>query len=933
MPLDSHESLQRVQEGDTLALNDFKGLCRSIYKECFPSLLRDAEDLTHDIYIKIKELNDKDLAKIEYPSSWLYRVVWNHCSDKIDKQKRNELCDPHKLDELFDGAKRAEDYPPAADVCIEHIAEEYRKKTIRNAIERLPKELDRIIITIGLEEKLKDKEILEELKRLHYQGIIKKVPPSEGAITTKRSRLRADLRKIILEENDLEEIKANLRSLELPPPVEQEIMRRIPKEIMRQIPNGSLNSAPTPSKPLGPWIIGDSIAIGFALLIGPGIGQPIAFQPPDSPNALEWVGRVEPVDAPVVKKSSSKLSQINQARGSGEGESENGNQENDSVQKTAADSQNNTTSDNIDWTQVGGPDGGMVKALHTTPEGTLFAGTVTGGIFCSTDGGETWAPASEGLRVSPNNGPPDIIVLTQEGNTLYAGTGSDLFYSTNGGDSWQQVTHFRGDRRISGIAIIDDTVYIGHKQSVFFSNDNGESWTLIDKGLTGQGEPRLSVSGMTLFAQMERHVFHLKAGEKSWTKLAVVDPSQKKVVDSDITKFAISGETIYAATADGDLFRSTNMGSSWKSIKPKGMQGFDGKLAALGNMVFYIGSNSANGRVFRSTNSGNSWTMLNTNLTNQAILSTEVLSEKTLYVGTFKGVFRSTDGGESWIKTSTGIINTWIRKLVFVKNVLYALTFDSIVKSADGGNSWVPVNEELIASDVATLAVSGEELYVATDSRIYRLAEDGNSWLPIQTNMQSSNGRISVVSQLVFNEDTFYIVAGRERLYRWRMGEDLWTDLGLEVSYLTDLAVSDRTVYVGSDDGKLFCSFDEGETWTDVSQNLPNPTQETGFSDLVFVGETIYARSRDRVFRSRDGGETWTSINTGLPDGYIDMQLVDGTTLYGTNSHGIFRLTHESDSWERIAPTHHQVMALAFDGTTFYAGTLRQGVYRLSLEE
>ena len=105
--------------------------------------------------------------------------------------------------------------------------------------------------------------------------------------------------------------------------------------------------------------------------------------------------------------------------------------------------------------------------------------------------------------------------------------------------------------------------------------------------------------------------------------------------------------------------------------------------------------------------------------------------------------------------------------------------------------------------------------------------------------------------------------------------------------------MSGRTVYLNPANRKLFRSFDEGETWTDVSQNLLNRTQKTGSYDLAFVGETIYAESGDGIFRSRDGGETWRSIIAGLPDGYIEMQLVDGTTLYGTSSHGIFRLTQE----------------------------------------
>ena len=146
--------------------------------------------------------------------------------------------------------------------------------------------------------------------------------------------------------------------------------------------------------------------------------------------------------------------------------------------------------------------------------------------------------------------------------------------------------------------------------------------------------------------------------------------------------------------------------------------------------------------------------------------------------------------------------------------------------------------------------------------------------------------------------------------------------------------MSGRTVYISATRGKLLRSVDEGDTWTEVSQNLPNWDQEIGTYDLAFIGETIYAKAGSGGGRSTDGGETWTPIIVaGLPGGYIEMQLVDGTTLYGTSSHGVFRLTHGSDSWEQVAPTERDIMSLAYDGTTFYIGTHAEGVFRLSLEE
>ena len=910
MALHDAELIQRTLAGDESAfgflVDKYKG---SVHALAYRKLgdFHTAEEITQDTFLKAyqKLSTLKDPARLP---GWLYVIAARCC---ISWLRRNRL-----QTESFDSVKKQINAHSWAKYADARLREE-----VHNALESLP-ESERTVLT------------LYYMAGMTCEEIGRFIGTSCGAIRDRLYRARLRLKE------ELTMIEETLRGFQLPPSLTQEIMRRIP--------NGSLNSAPTTSKPLAPWIAAASLAM-VALFIGLGIRQVGTFQLPYSFDAPESATMVEIVDAPIIEMPLLKFSRVNRAGGVDGGKTRNGNQENDSGQGAAADAQNDIASDKSGWRQTGGPYGGTIISLHATPEGILFAGTNGGGIFRSTDGGETWVSASEGLHVYENNMLPVIFALAQKGNTLYAGTNGDLFYSINGGDSWQHLAHFQGEIGISGIAFIGDTIYIGrHKEGVFFSNDNGKSWTQIDSGLTDRLGPSLTASETILFAKTQRQIFRLKAGEKSWTKLIIKDPSKRDAV-SDITKFVVSDEVVYAA-ADGGLFRSTNMGNSWKSIKPEAMQHFYGELAAVGNTAFYIGSGFADGRVFRSIDAGNSWTMsTTTSLTDQTILSIVALSEKVLYVGTVDGVFRSMDSGESWTKINTGIINTHIEDLVFFKNALYAITGDGIVKSADGGNSWVPMNEGLVASDEGVLTVSGGKLYTATNetnyglnpstSGIYSLADDGNSWIPVQTNMESANNRIYVVNQLAISRETFYIVGqmgGKEWLYRWRVGEDLWTQLMPQQDLFGwgALAVSGRTVYISAVRGKLFRSVDEGDTWTEASQNLPNWSQEIGAYDLAFAGETIYAKAGSRGGRSTDDGETWTPIIVaGLPGGYIEMQLVDGTTLYGTSSHGVFRLTHGSDSWEQIAPIQHNIMSLAFDGTTFYIGTNAEGVFRLSLDE
>ena len=896
------ELIQRTLAGDESAfgflVDKYKG---SVHALAYRKLgdFHIAEDITQDTFLKAYQ----KLSTLKDPGrfpGWLYVIAARCCISWL-RQNRVQT-------ESLDSVKGEMDTQSWTKYTDARLREE-----VHNALESLP-ESERTVLT------------LYYMAGMTSEEIGRFIGTSCGAIRDRLYRARMHLKE------ELTMIEQTLGGFQLPPSFTQEIMRRIP--------NGSLSPTPTTSKPLAPWIAATSLAV-VVLLIGLGVRQTPTFQLPYDFNAPESARMVEIVDAPMINMPLLTFSPVSRTGGLSGGESGDGNRENDSVWGTAADSQNNVELDDIGWTQTNGPYGGTITALHATPEGILFAGTSGAGIFRSKDGGDTWTPASEGLQVPPNRGLPSLLVLMQEGSTLYAGTNGNLFYSIDSGDSWQQLTHFQDEMGIPGIAFVGDTIYIGRhtEESVFFSNDNGRSWTQIDSGLTDRLGPHLIASGTTLFAQMQDHVFCLKAGDKSWTKLIIKDSWKETAVESDITWFVVSDKMLYASTADGGLFRSRDMGNSWQSIKPKSAQRFYGKLVAVGDTVFYIG----NSRVFRSTDAGNSWTMFNTNLTNQSILSIIALSEKILYVGTLDGVFRSTDGGESWTKINTGIINTYVENLVFFKNALYTVTSDGIARSVDGGNSWVLMNKGLNAKAEAALTVSGGKLYVTTEelkpstSGIYRLADDGNSWTPIQTNMRSFNSRIDVVSQLAISGDTFYVItqiAGALRLYRWRVGEDLWTQLKPQ-DFLDwgTLVVSGRIVYISPEKGKLFRSVDEGDTWTDVSQSLPNRTKKNSSYDLVFVGETIYANSGNEVSRSTDSGEIWTPIVAGLPNSCIDIQLVNGTTLYGTNSHGLFRLAQGSDSWELIAPTQRDVMSLAYDGTTFYIGTHAEGVFRLSMDE
>ena len=672
MRLDNHESLQRLQEGDKAALNAFEGFCYSIYKERFPSLLRDAKDLTHDIYIKVLK---EDLTKIDYPSTWLYRVVRNHCLDEIRKQKRNEPHDSEKLDQLFDGAERAENYPPLADAWIERTAEKYCKKTIRNAIERLPKKLDRIIMVIQLEGKLKDKEVLEELKRLHCQGIIKEVPPSEGAIRTRRSRLQANLEKIILRETDREEIKANLRSLELPLPVEQEILRRIPKEILRQISNSSPNAAPTASKPLAPWI--DATSLVVVTLLSLGIRQTATFQPPDNLDALEWVGRVEIFNAPVTEKPSLKLPQINPAGGADGFSSTEGPK---SWEKIAADIDDKFSENLVFF------------------ENALYA--VTGdGIVRSQDGGVSWDLINQGL-------------IASDGRTLTVSGSKRIIQPSI--ISWNGATMIVLEGKLY-VAICggQDSGWNPFAFGVYCLAEEGNFWIPIETKMQSSNGRissfyQLTSSGKTFYIIGGTRLYRWEMGEDLWTDLGLdiwTDRGAKKFHGGE---FAVSGRTVYVAGSNGELFHSVDSGETWTDVSPH-LPNWDSqsnpKFEHFGYDLHFVGKTI---HVFAKYG-----------------LLRDTREAKTKAYDSFYCVFRSTDG-KTWTTVDglRGSPGSAEAQLVY-NETLYNANFNGVYRLKRESDSWERIAPPIQHHLIESLATDGQTYYISVGSEgVFRLSLD-----------------------------------------------------------------------------------------------------------------------------------------------------------------------------------------------------------------
>lgn len=145
------------------------------------------------------------------------------------------------------------------------------------------------------------------------------------------------------------------------------------------------------------------------------------------------------------------------------------------------------------WTAVTGSlDGSFITCIEISRANTkrIYVGTENGGIFRSSDGGDTWSgnisssmlPGRTITRIRTPADDEDVVYTTVAnfGN-------SHLFRSADGGDTWQDVDSGNlPDAPLHAIVIPSDdseSLFVGGDAGVFLSRDAGASWSSLSLNL------------------------------------------------------------------------------------------------------------------------------------------------------------------------------------------------------------------------------------------------------------------------------------------------------------------------------------------------------------------------------------------------------------------------------------------------------------------
>ncbi|RKU20619.1 hypothetical protein C6503_05650 [Candidatus Poribacteria bacterium] len=606
-------------------------------------------------------------------------------------------------------------------------------------------------------------------------------------------------------------------------------------------------------------------------------------------------------------------------------------------------------------------------------------------IFTSADRGETWNALGNFLPRGYATG----LVITDEAQqqdspsiVMYlALLDKGIFRSTDAGKQWTPIKDGLTGKRIYAIAAVENTMFAGTNRGLYRLNSG--VWDQLPMGTA-------------------KAIYALEAFEKNLYVSAGPDLFTT-------TKTAEENASL------NSIYHSTDFGTSWTDITPKdesvlirtptGIRLLPVDEMSLTQSVGGIGVTNPS-----YTDDGQTWTNFESDLRAFTLNKQPLVAvdEQTFYRAGIFGVHRTTDGGNSWHSFTNGMAGTMTLDLVLFNDRLYAHTGEGIFQSTDGGNSWESVYESPYSGffAFAKLKVVDNVLYVIMDEgdnlRILRLSADGNRLVPVESipdfdgealvmefwteahfealkqaslaaghpvikNVPASLYLLDIyggIGGFAVSGETFYIEF-LGRLFRWRPGDTEWTNTGLvDIGKRSDtqlnkgfkLAAAAETIYVGKRDGRLFQSFDGGDSWRDVTSNLP--LRFNSFKKIIFVGSTVYVATDKGVLASR-AGTHWRVITDKVGAHIvIDKFAVDGTKVYGIGDIGVYRLD-KLGNWHKISPSApkkvaslvaknsnatqvpwefdphatDRVVSLVASNDKLYIATFQLGVFHLSLEK
>jgi photosystem II stability/assembly factor-like uncharacterized protein len=541
------------------------------------------------------------------------------------------------------------------------------------------------------------------------------------------------------------------------------------------------------------------------------------------------------------------------------------------------------------------------------------------GVFKTTDGGKTWARV---YYKSPRTGAIDLVMDPRDPNTLYVSL-------------WQRIRRKWSDPRVEA----------GYNESgIVKTTDSGRTWTDASQGLPAaefRGRIGLDISRSTpdvLYALVDNYeIGRMPApGER--------DPYDRPMPTD---KGFIKGADVYRSDDAGKTWHQTSrfdQATTTYLNNHSGTYGWVfGQIRVDPNnpdVIYTLGLG-----LNVSRDGGRTFSRVAGTHGDHHGLWIDPADSSILYSANDGGVYVSTNGGQRWTFAQSAHATQFydieldtaqpfhaygsIQDIGSMRGAVdlshgrdvQAIAFES-APGGEGSNHAVdPNNPNIVYSHSFYGAFTRTDLAAtASASRTKNIRPpDPDAELRAQW----------MAPFFISPHDSSLVYAGYQFLFRSKNRGDSWDKISADLSdnnaahigenpsaipYQTIVAIAESPkkpglIYVGTDDGRVHTTIDEGKEWTELTDRLPVRKWISRVVPSMHVEATVYLAQRGRedddfepyVYKSTDYGKTFRSIAGNLPAGSVNVIREDPRSpnvLYLGTDFGAFITTNGGARWE-----------------------------------
>ena len=596
---------------------------------------------------------------------------------------------------------------------------------------------------------------------------------------------------------------------------------------------------------------------------------------------------------------------------------------------------------------------GAIEVSQSDPN-VIYAGTgsskirsnvsIGHGIYKSTDAGKTWSFIGlrdvgqiATVRVDPTD--PNLVYVAALGNPFVPNADRGVYRSTDGGKTWKKVL-FLSDE----IGAADLELQPGTPKTIFASMWHGQRkpWTIISGAREGG-------------------IYKSTDGGDTWTKLAGGLPHEL-FGRSNVAIPAVSPNRIYAlieAKPGSGLYRSEDAGATWTLINGSGSLitrpfyyttlGVDPNNAD----IVYVGDEGW----FRSVDGGKTFRPAQAPHGDHHDVWINPRNSQYMIQSNDGGANVSLDGGVSW-STQLNQPTAEIYQVAIDNQYPYRVygaqqdnTTVIVPSLALGNGQDFRVGPGCETGPIIPSAANPDLVYGSCKGQFSQLNLPTNNEKQYWIGGESLYGhggedityRFQRVSPMeVSPHDPKVVYYGSQYVHRTRDGGVTWTRLSPDLTahppgtqgasgepitrdatgeevYSTLYSIRESPVqkgliWTGSNDGLIYVSRNDGETWTNVTPNtLPpggrvqniEPSPHRAGTAYVAYYRFLLGDFAPYIYRTDDFGKTWTRLTDGTngiakdePTRVVREDPDRANLLYAGTEFGMYMSFDNGANWQ-----------------------------------